>query len=369
MRLHNFCAGPATMPTSVLEKAQAELLNWNGIGASIMEISHRSADYIAVAEKAERDFRQLLNISDDYAVLFLQGGAALQFSSVPMNLLGGNGVADYLVADYLVTGTWSGKAYKEAKRLATAGLGATNLVADNSDNAVTVPEIGGWQLSENATYFHYCSNETIHGIQLDVKDLSSINAPLVADMSSDILSKPIDVSKFGLIYAGAQKNIGPAGLTLVIVRKELLEQAHPFCPMVMNYKNQLEADSMLNTPATYSWYLAGLVFEQLLADGGVEKVAQINAKKAELLYQTIDNSDFYRNNVAVKYRSQMNVPFFLADSDLDKVFLEKSKAAGLLNLKGHRVVGGMRASIYNAVGLDAVEALCDFMKDFEKTHG
>lgn len=364
MRLFNFCAGPATMPTQVLEKAQKELLNWQGMGASIMEISHRSADYIAVAEKAEQDFRKLLNISDDYAVLFLQGGAALQFSAVPMNLLGKNNHADYLV-----TGTWSGKAYKEAKRLSLAGLGHVNLVADNDENTTTVPEVAKWQLSQDVAYFHYCSNETIHGIQLDVNDLPAIHAPLVADMSSDILSKPIDVNKFGLIYAGAQKNIGPAGLTLVIVRKDLLEQAHPLCPMVMNYKGQWEADSMLNTPATYSWYLAGLVFEWLLEQGGVENIAKINAQKAELLYQTIDNSDFYSNLVDKRYRSQMNVPFFLADSNLDKVFLEKSKEAGLLNLKGHRVVGGMRASIYNAVELQAVQALCEFMQDFEKTHG
>lgn len=364
MRAFNFCAGPAAMPTEVLKKAQEELLDWNGLGVSVMEISHRSADYVAVAEKAESDLRKLMGISDEYAVLFLQGGAALQFSSVPMNLLGRGGVADYLV-----TGTWSGKAYKEAKRLAAAGLGAVNLVADNSENAVTVPSKSDWNLSDNASYFHYCSNETIHGIRLGVNDLPAIKAPLVADMSSDILSIPIDVSKFGLIYAGAQKNIGPAGLTLVIIQRELLEQASDFCPMVMNYKNQLEADSMLNTPATYSWYLAGLVFEQLLAQGGVEAIYKVNQQKAELLYQTIDESAFYRNDVNKNHRSIMNIPFFLADSNLDKLFLEKSKSAGLLNLKGHRVVGGMRASIYNAVTLEAVQALVEFMKDFEKTHG
>lgn len=364
MRLHNFCAGPATIPTQVLQQAQSQLLDYNGLGASVMEISHRSADYIAVAQKAESDFRKLLNISDDYTVLFLQGGAALQFSSVPMNLFGQGGVADYLV-----TGTWSNKAYNEAKRLAGAGLGAVNLVADNSDKPNGVPCVSDWQLSDKATYFHYCSNETIHGIQLGVDELSNITSPLVADMSSDILSKPIDVNKFGVIYAGAQKNIGPAGLTLVIVRNDLLEQAHPLCPMVMNYKNQAQADSMLNTPATYSWYLAGLVFEWLLAQGGLEAIAKINKQKADLLYQTIDNSQFYRNEVNKKYRSVMNVPFFLADSNLDKVFLEQAKQAGLLNLKGHRVVGGMRASIYNAVTLESVQALVAFMQEFEKTHG
>lgn len=363
-RLHNFSAGPAGMPTEVLQKAQSELLNWHNVGASVMEISHRSADYIELAKKAESDFRTLLNISDEYAVLFLQGGAALQFSAVPFNLGGKGGVADYLV-----TGTWSQKAYKEAKRLATAGFGAVNLVADNSDNPVGVPSVSDWQLSENASYFHYCSNETIHGIAIDSADLPNIASPIVADMSSDILSKPIDVNKFGLIYAGAQKNIGPAGLTLIIVRKDLLDKASPLCPMVMNYKGQFEADSMLNTPATYSWYLAGLVFEWLIAQGGVGEIAKINAQKADLLYQAIDNSQFYRNNIDKKHRSQMNVPFFLADESLNQTFLDESKKAGLLYLKGHRVVGGMRASIYNAVSLQSVQALTEFMSDFEKRYG
>lgn len=360
MRAYNFCAGPASLPTPVLQKAQDDLLNWQNLGVSVMEISHRSADYIEVASRAESNLRQLMNISDDYAVLFLQGGAALQFSAVPLNLLNGG------VADYLDTGAWSSKAYKEAKRYEGLGLGRINLVASaKDDNYTSVPDVGEWRLSDKASYFHYCSNETIHGVEMDVP---KVDVPIIADMSSNILSAPIDVNKFGLIYAGAQKNIGPAGLTIVIVRKDLLEQASPWCPSVMNYKNQLEADSMLNTPATYSWYLAGLVFEWLLEQGGVASIHKLNQEKARLLYETIDGSDFYRNAVDKRYRSIMNVPFFLADSNLDKVFLEKSKAAGLLNLKGHRVVGGMRASIYNAVELQAVQALCEFMREFEKTH-
>lgn len=357
-RLANFCAGPATMPTEVLLKAQAELLDWRGKGVSVMEISHRSADYIEIATKAEQDLRKLMGISDDYAVLFLQGGASLQFSAIPFNLINGG------TADYLNTGTWSEKAYKEAKRYEALGLGKINLVAQGDGK--DVPNFDTWQLSDKASYFHYCPNETIHGVQ--IFDAPKVNAPIVADMSSCILSEPVNVNDFGLIYAGAQKNIGPAGLTLVIVRKDLMEQASAWCPSILNYKNQADSDSMLNTPATFAWYLSGLVFEWLLENGGVEAIAKTNRAKAELLYQTIDNSDFYHNAVNPKHRSIMNVPFTLANSELDKVFLEKSKEAGLLNLKGHRIVGGMRASIYNAVTLEQVQALVDFMKDFEKSH-
>jgi len=357
-RLANFCAGPATMPTEVLQKAQTELLYWLGRGTSVMEISHRSADYIEIATKAEQDLRTLMGISDDYAVLFLQGGASLQFSAIPFNLLNGG------TADYLNTGTWSEKAYKEAKRYETLGLGKINLVAQGGGKDVPMPDT--WELTDGASYFHYCPNETIHGVQ--IFDTPKVNAPIVADMSSCILSEPINVNDFGLIYAGAQKNIGPAGLTLVIVRKDLMEQASAWCPSILNYKNQADSDSMLNTPSTFAWYLSGLVFEWLLANGGVEGIAKTNRAKAELLYQVIDNSSFYDNAVNPRHRSIMNVPFTLADSELDKVFLEKSKNAGLLNLKGHRVVGGMRASIYNAVTYEQVQALADFMKEFEKTH-
>lgn len=360
-RLFNFCAGPAAMPTEVLARAQAEMLNWQGLGTSVMEISHRSADYIAVAQTAEANLRKLLNISNEYAVLFLQGGAMLQFSSVPLNLMNGG------TADYLDTGAWSTKAYKEAQRYEALGLGKVNLVASGKENDYTdVPDIKDWQLSDNASYFHYCSNETIHGVQMF--DTPKLDVPIVADMSSNILSMPININDFGLIYAGAQKNIGPAGLTLVIVRKDLLDRVSGWCPAAMNYKEQAAADSMLNTPSTYAWYLSGLVFEWLLTNGGVESIAKVNQEKAALLYQTIDASDFYHNKVKAAHRSIMNVPFTLADARLDSLFLEESKKAGLLNLKGHRAVGGMRASIYNAVGLDAVQALCDFMVQFEKTH-
>lgn len=361
-RLANFCAGPASMPTAVLERAQREMLDWQGLGASVMEISHRSADYIELASRAEANLRQLMGISDDYAVLFLQGGAALQFSAIPLNLMNGG------TADYLETGAWSAKAYKEAQRYEALGLGKVNLVATGKENGFNdVPAVETWQLSENASYFHYCPNETIHGVQ--IFDVPQVDAPIVADMSSCILSEPVDVSKFGMIYAGAQKNIGPAGLTLVIVRKDLLEQASAWCPNVMNYKNQFENDSMLNTPSTYAWYLSGLVFEWLLEQGGVEAIAKVNRAKAKTLYDAIDGSDFYRNSVNPAHRSIMNVPFQLADSALDKLFLEESKAAGLLNLKGHRVVGGMRASIYNAITLEQVQQLVAFMAEFERKHG
>ncbi|MGP5406911.1 3-phosphoserine/phosphohydroxythreonine transaminase [Psychrobacter celer] len=360
-RLPNFCAGPATMPTTVLEHAQSELLDWQGRGLSVMEMSHRSKDYVAITEKAESKLRALMEIPDNYKVLFLQGGASLQFSAIPLNLLnGGRG-------DYLTTGAWSGKAVKEAKRYEALGLGAVNEVATGKDSNFTdVPAQSKWNLSDDAAYFHYCANETIHGLQ--IFEPPQVDAPIIADMSSCILSQPIDVSKFGMIYAGAQKNIGPAGLIIVIIREDLLGRASEWCPMLMNYEHQVEKASMSNTPATYSWYLAGLVFDWLEEQGGVEAIGKINQKKADLLYQTIDDSDFYNNPVAKQYRSIMNVPFTLADSSLDKVFLEESEAAGLLNLKGHRDVGGMRASIYNAVPLEWVQQLVDFMIAFEKKH-
>ena len=360
-RLPNFCAGPATMPTAVLERAQSELLDWQGRGLSVMEMSHRSKDYVAITEKAERTLRSLMDIPANYKVLFLQGGASLQFSAIPLNLLnGGRG-------DYLTTGAWSGKAIKEAKRYEALGLGKINLAATGQESNFTdVPDQSDWQVDSEAKYFHYCANETIHGLQ--IFEPPQVDAPLIADMSSCILSQPIDVSKFGMIYAGAQKNIGPAGLIIVIIREDLLEQASEWCPMLMNYKHQAEKGSMSNTPATYSWYLAGLVFDWLEEQGGVAAIGKINQQKADLLYKTIDDSSFYNNPVAPKHRSIMNVPFTLADSSLDKVFLEESEAAGLLNLKGHRDVGGMRASIYNAVPLEWVQQLVDFMIAFEHKH-
>jgi phosphoserine aminotransferase len=296
----------------------------------------------------------LMDISDDYAIAFMQGGASSQFSAVPLNLLG-----DKTSADYLNTGQWSKKAISEAKRFCDV-----NVVASSEDtNFFTVPNRDSWNLNDDAAYFHYTPNETIGGVE--IHDVPQVNVPVVADMSSTILSRPIDVSKFGLIYAGAQKNIGPAGLVIVIVRKDLLGQASSTCPAMFNYKTIIDGESMYNTPPTYAWYLAGLVFKWLKAQGGLEAIAVVNRRKAEKLYGYIDASSFYANPVEVISRSSMNVPFTLADSDLDKAFLQQSEAAGLLNLKGHRSVGGMRASIYNAVSEDAVDALISFMRDFE----
>ena len=360
-RLPNFSAGPAAIPTEVLSKAQNELLDWQGRGVSVMEVSHRSKEYMAITEKAEVKLRALMEIPDNYKVLFLQGGASLQFSAIPLNLLNGGR------ADYLTTGTWSGKAIKEAQRYANLGLGEINLVATGKDSNFTdVPAQNDWKVSENAAYFHYCANETIHGLQ--IFEPPQVDAPIIVDMSSCILSQPIDVSKFGMIYAGAQKNIGPAGLVIVIVREDLLGKASEWCPLLLNYEHQVEKESMSNTPPTYSWYLAGLVFDWLEEQGGIAAIGKINQQKADLMYKTIDDSSFYNNPVAHQYRSIMNVPFTLADSSLDKVFLEESAAAGLLNLKGHRDVGGMRASIYNAVSLEWVQQLVDFMIAFEKKH-
>ncbi|WP_343596598.1 3-phosphoserine/phosphohydroxythreonine transaminase [Acinetobacter sp.] len=359
MRAYNFCAGPAALPTAVLEKAQQELLDWQGKGVSIMEMSHRSKDYVAVAEKAEADLRKLMNIPENYKVLFLQGGATLQFSAIPLNLLGKNSQADYIH-----TGIWSEKAIKEAQR-----YGQINIVEAGTkvEGKLAISDASTWQLSEQAAYVHYCENETIGGLQFN--QIPETKAPLVADLSSSILSAPIDVSKFGLIYAGAQKNIGPAGLTLVIVRDDLLDQVKPEIPSLLKYSAQAKNDSMVNTPATYAWYLSGLVFEWLLEQGGVDAIHKINQQKAALLYGYIDASDFYNNPIAPANRSLMNVPFTLADSNLDKLFLEEAEKNHLLNLAGHRSVGGMRASIYNAVPLEAVQALVQFMDDFAKRNG
>ena len=358
-RSYNFCAGPAALPQAVLERAQSELLDWQSKGiSSIMEMSHRSKEFVSVAEKAEADLRTLMAIPDNYKVLFLQGGASAQFSAVPLNLLG-----DKTEVDYFNTGAWSKKAIAEAKRFATVNIVATS----EADNFSSVPQQNEWQLNPNAAYVHYTPNETIGGVRFsDIPDVGAV--PLVADLSSMILSERIDVSRFGVIYAGAQKNIGPAGLTVVIVRDDLLGNALPICPITMDYKTAADNGSMYNTPPTYSWYLAGLVFEWMLELGGQDKIAKINQKKAQKLYDAIDRSDFFSNPVSIDNRSLMNVPFILANSDLDKTFLTESEKAGLFNLKGHRSVGGMRASIYNAVTEDAVDALIDFMMGFEQRH-
>lgn len=359
MRAYNFCAGPAALPTAVLEKAQQEMLDWQGKGLSIMEMSHRSNDYVAVAEKAEADLRKLMNIPENYKVLFLQGGASLQFSAIPLNLLGKNNKADYIH-----TGIWSEKALKEAKRYGDINVIEAGTLIDGK-HAIT--DQATWNLSPDAAYVHYADNETIGGLQF--AGVPNVEKPLVCDFSSSILSAPLDVSKFGLIYAGAQKNIGPAGLTIVIIRDDLLDQVKPEIPSILKYNDQAKNGSMVNTPATYAWYLSGLVFEWLLEQGGVDAIYKVNQEKAKLLYGYIDSSDFYNNPIALPNRSMMNVPFTLADEALEKTFLKEAEQQHLLNLAGHRSVGGMRASIYNAVPLEGIQALVNFMDDFAKRHG
>lgn len=359
MRAYNFCAGPAALPEAVLQQAQAELLDYQGKGLSVMEMSHRSADYVAIAEQAEQDLRDLMNIPSNYKVLFLQGGASQQFSMIPLNLLRGK-----TTADYVNTGMWSDKAIKEAKKFCQVNV----VASDEANNFRAVPAFESWQVNPQAAYLHYTPNETIHGVQFDFVPES--NVPLVADYSSIILAEPIDVSKFGLIYAGAQKNIGPAGLVVVIVREDLLGDVVKGTPTMLDYKIHADNGSMYNTPSTYAWYLSGLVFKWLKAQGGLSNMAQINHRKAAKLYAAIDNSGgFYSNPVAIANRSMMNVPFVLADASLDKAFLKEAEANHLLNLAGHRSVGGMRASIYNAVPEEGVDALISFMGEFSKRNG
>jgi phosphoserine aminotransferase len=360
VRVFNFAAGPATLPVEVLEQAREELTDWQGSGASVMEVSHRSKAFMALAQEAQSTLRELLGIPATYRVLFLQGGATGQFSAIPMNLAR----ADSSV-DYLDTGHWSKKALAEARRF-TARV---NIAADEAVSGYTaVPEAAALRLSGEAAYVHYTPNETIGGVEFPyVPDTRAV--PLVADMSSNILSRPIDVAKFGLIYAGAQKNIGPSGLVVVIVREDLIGRARPGTPAVWDYKAMADEGSMLNTPATFAWYFAALVFRWLKRQGGLAAMAERNGAKARLLYDTIDASGFYANPVAVSCRSWMNVPFTLAAPRLDAGFLAEAHAAGLANLAGHRSVGGMRASLYNAMPLAGVEALVAFMKEFERRHG
>ena len=361
MRVFNFSPGPAVLPEEVLEQARAEMLDWHGTGMSVMEMSHRGKAFISIAEAAEADLRELLAVPKNYKVLFLQGGATGQFAAVPMNLSTPDSVVDYVN-----TGAWSKKAISEAKHYAKV-----NVAADAGEPYTSIPPVSGWKLSDNAAYLHYTPNETIGGVEFhwvpDVPDL--YKGPLVADMSSTLLSRPIDVSKFGVIYGGAQKNVGPAGLTLVIVREDLLGHARPVTPGFMDFTVMAKEGSMLNTPPTYAWYMAGLVFQWLKRQGGLQGIGEQNRRKAELLYSTIDNSSFYKNPVAKDARSWMNVPFTLARPELDKTFLAEAKDAGLVTLEGHRSVGGMRASIYNAMPLAGVQALVSFMKEFERKHG
>ena len=355
-KVYNFCAGPAMIPADVLQKAQKELVNWSGLGTSVMEISHRSKEFLAVAEQSEQDLRELLSIPANYHVLFCHGGARGQFAAVPMNLLGEADTADYMDGGY-----WANSAAKEAEKYCQPNV--VDITCERDGKKAVLPA-SEWPLSGDAAFVHFCPNETIDGIE--IRDLPVTDKPIVADMSSTILSRKIDVSKYGVIYAGAQKNIGPAGLTIVIVRDDLLGKAKQVLPSILDYTVLVDKDSMFNTPPTFAWYLAGEVFKWLKGIGGVEEMQKRNEAKAEVLYRFIDQSDFYRNEVHPANRSLMNVPFQLIKPELDKEFLEQADAAGLKALKGHRVVGGMRASIYNAMPLEGVQALVDFMQKFEQ---
>jgi phosphoserine aminotransferase len=358
-KVYNFSAGPAVLPQEVLLQAKEELVDWQGCGMSVMEMSHRGKEFMSIAAQAEADLRELMQIPANYKVLFLQGGASSQFAMVPMNLLRGKSSADYIL-----TGAWGKKAIEEAKRYCTV-----NTVASSKEDGFnSVPARDRWQLDSHAAYVHYTPNETIGGVEFtEIPDVGDV--PLVADFSSTILSRPLDVSRFGVIYAGAQKNIGPAGLTVVIVREDLIGETIPGTPVMFDYKTHADNDSMYNTPPTYGWYLAGLVFQWLKRNGGLEAMARTNQRKAVKLYAAIDGSDFYANPVAVANRSWMNVPFTLANPELDSQFLSEAKAAGMVALKGHRSVGGMRASIYNAMPEAGVDVLVEFMADFERRKG
>jgi phosphoserine aminotransferase len=355
-RIFNFSAGPAMLPDEVMKMAASELTDWHDSGMSVMEMSHRSKEFISIAEKAESDLREIMSIPDNYEVLFLQGGASSQFAMVPMNLLGKRNTADYIN-----TGAWSKKAIGEAKRFCNVNIAATS----ESSNFMTIPSSSEWSLNPDAAYVHYTPNETIGGVEFHWTPETG-DVPHVADMSSTILSRPLDVSTYGLIYAGAQKNIGPAGITIVIARKDLIKEPIAGTPAMFSYQTHAKAKSMYNTPPTYSWYISGLVFAWIKAGGGLEAMAKINKRKAEKLYTAIDSSDFYTNPVEPGCRSWMNIPFTLANPDLDNKFLEQAMESGLLTLKGHRSVGGMRASIYNAMPEEGVDSLIEFMVVFEK---
>ncbi|MCW7552240.1 3-phosphoserine/phosphohydroxythreonine transaminase [Endozoicomonas gorgoniicola] len=358
-QVFNFSAGPAPIPREVLEQAREELLDFKGLGASVMEISHRGKEFTRVAEESEQDLRELMNIPANYKVLFLQGGARGQFAAVPLNLKGSKKSADYVNSGY-----WAQSAIKEAQRYLNV-----NIIADGKLSGFRqMPSQEQWRFSSDAAYVHYTPNETIGGLEFPFIPETG-DVPLVADMSSNILSRPIDVSKFGVIYAGAQKNIGPAGLTVAIVRDDLLEQRSSACPAVWDYATQADKDSMYNTPPTFAWYLAGLVFKWLKRQGGLAEMDKINERKARKLYGQIESTGFYRNNIDPCWCSRMNVPFTLADPELDSVFLAEAGKEGFMYLKGHRAVGGMRASIYNAVPETHVDALVGFMQEFERRYG
>lgn len=359
MRSHNFSAGPSAVPTEVLEEIQAELLDWQGLGYSAMETSHRSPQMIALYQQLEADLRELLAIPADYHIILSSGGASAHSAFLPMNLLG-----QHTHADYVITGTWSDKSYHEAKRYAPM-----HVVANGRDQHFrTLPDIDSWDFSSNAAYCHLASNETIHGVQF--KEFPTAPSPLVVDMSSDILSQPIDVSQFGVIYAGAQKNMGPAGLTLVIIHRDLLKRpAHPLTPTVFNYRVQTDYQSMANTPPTFNWYCTAKIVQYLKKCGGLTVIAARNQAKAQLLYDCLDRSHLFHNPVDTRYRSTISIPFFLPNEDLTHTFLQQAVEQRLFGLKGHQILGGLRACLYNAVPLESVQALVQFMTQFEAQHG
>jgi phosphoserine aminotransferase len=354
--IYNFSAGPAVLPKEVLQQAAAEMLDWHGSGMSVMEMSHRGPEFLSIYRAAEADLRELLAVPDNYKILFMQGGGLSQNAIVPMNLVGTQG----RTVDFVHTGSWSGKSVKEAARYATVNVAASS----QAESFTHVPAEADWKLSKDAAYVHLCTNETIDGVEYNFTPTVQGDVPLVADMSSHILSRPVDVSKYGVIFGGAQKNIGPAGVTVVIVREDLLGKALPITPSAFNFKTVADNESMFNTPPTYGIYIAGLVFQWLKQQGGVVAMEKRNIEKAELLYAALDADDFYQNRVAQAYRSRMNIPFYLRDESKNEAFLAGAKARGLLQLKGHKSVGGMRASIYNAMPIEGVQALVDYLNEF-----
>ena len=371
----NFSAGPSVLPETVLQQAAAEMMDWHGSGMSVMEMSHRGRHFVQICDEAEADLRELLGVSADYAVMFMQGGGLGENAIVPMNLIGRRGAA---AADFVVTGHWSTRSHKEAGRYGDARIAASSGVAAKLDGVEQapfswVPPVESWQVRPEAAYLHLCSNETIGGVEFtDWPDLAALGAPdvpLVVDASSHFLSRPLDVQRTGLVFAGAQKNAGPAGVTVVIARRDLIGKALPICPSAFDYANVAAEHSRYNTPPTFAIYVAGLVYKWVKANGGIAGMEAANRAKADLLYGFLDNSGFYRNPVHAPVRSRMNVPFVLRDESLNDAFLQGAEAAGLTQLKGHKSVGGMRASIYNAMPLAGVQALVDYLKEFERRHG
>jgi phosphoserine aminotransferase len=361
-RVYNFSAGPAVLPQEVLQQAADEMLDWHGSGMSVMEMSHRGKEFISIYEAAEQDLRELLSVPTNYRILFLQGGGIGENAIVPMNLIGRK--SQPATVDFVHTGSWSGKSIKEARKYCNVNVAATS----ENEKFAFIPARDAWKLSKDAAYVHICTNETIDGVEFQyTPDVGDV--PLVADMSSHILSRVIDVSKYGVIFGGAQKNIGPAGLTIAMVRDDLIGNALPICPSAFDWKLVAENNSMYNTPPTYAIYIAGLVFQWLKKQGGVAAMEQRNIAKAALLYDYLDSTDFYSNHIAKDCRSRMNVPFFVKDESLNEAFLAGAKERNLLQLKGHKSVGGMRASIYNAMSIAGVQALVDYLKEFEKKHG